>query len=128
MRRIVAVMLMAAHMAASVASEHPGQSQPQAPSPLLSKLTDEVIKQAVRETIAETVAKERTNESPALSGDRYEKFSREFSEAQVPDCLRPDGLKHQPTGFEVKGWGYIGVGGLFAAPFVAIAKLRGKCH
>ena len=46
-----------------------------------------------------------------------------FAEAKVPDCLHPDGLKRQPTNI-----GPIGVVGAYALPFVAIAKLRGKCN
>ena len=41
-----------------------------------------------------------------------------FIEAKVPDCLHADGLKRQPTFF---------LTGYLALPFIAVAKVRGKC-
>jgi len=54
-----------------------------------------------------------------ISDDTIRKAVKETLEARVPDCLHPDGLKRQPTFF---------LSGLFALPFVAVAKLRGKCN
>ena len=54
---------------------------------------------------------------------KYEQFAAVFAEAKVPDCLHADGLKRQPTGI-----GPLAIGGVYALPFVAIAKLRGKCN
>lgn len=124
MRRCVAAGLIAVQMAGGLAAEPASQT-------LRQKLSDEAIRQAVRETLSETPENVRKDESPALRGDKYESFAREFSEARVPECLRPDGLKHQPTGFVARVGGqqyHVGVGGLLAAPFVAVAKLRGKCQ
>ena len=45
-----------------------------------------------------------------------------MNEAAVPDCLHSDGLKRQPTGF-----GPLMLTGFYALPFIAVAKLRGKC-
>jgi hypothetical protein len=50
---------------------------------------------------------------------KYEKFAQEFDGAKVPGCLNSDGLKRQPT--------FI-FGGLLALPFIAVAKVRGKCN
>ncbi|MBA5688327.1 hypothetical protein [Rugamonas apoptosis] len=46
-------------------------------------------------------------------------LSSAFNEARIPDCLHSDGLKFQPT---------LIFAGLLALPFVAVAKLRGKCN
>jgi hypothetical protein len=90
----------------------------QAPAPLRPRLTDEVIKNAVHETLAVQAAPPR-HEADVLAGDKYQSFSEQFSAAKVPDCLHQDGLKRQPTFFFT---------GLLALPFVAVAKLRGKCQ
>ena len=85
------------------------------------------IDQAVRETIAEDKAKEaevpRRHEADTLRGGQYDTFAERFDEAAVPGCLRPDGLKRQPTSI-----GPFGVTGLLALPLVLVAKLRGKCN
>lgn len=80
------------------------------------------IVQIAGEYIAEDRAKAtevpRRYEADSIRGDKYESFAAEFSEAKVPGCLRPDGLKRQST--------YI-FSGLFAMPFILVAKARGKC-
>ena len=96
-----------------------------APSPAL---TQAMISAAVRETLAEEKRAQAESGQPAMQqvtirADKYEQFAAAFSEAKVPDCLHPDGLKRQPTNL-----GPIGVVGVYALPFVAIAKLRGKCN
>ena len=53
-----------------------------------------------------------------LRGAAYEDFARTMADARVPDCLHPDGLKRQ----------FVPIGGIYSAPFVLIAKLRGKCN
>lgn len=84
----------------------------------------EAIAVAVRESVDDVrpAAPAAWNES-ALRGDSAEKFKALMDDARVPDCLHPDGLKRQPTSI-----GPIGVVGLLALPFVAVAKLRGKCN
>lgn len=91
-------------------------------------LTQAMISAAVRETLAEEKRAQAESGQPAMQqvtirADKYEQFAAAFSEAKVPDCLHPDGLKRQPTNL-----GPIGVVGVYALPFVAIAKLRGKCN
>lgn len=91
-------------------------------------LTQAMISAAVRETLAEEKRAQAESGQPAtqqvtIRADKYEQFAAAFSEAKVPDCLHPDGLKRQPTNL-----GPIGVVGVYALPFVAIAKLRGKCN
>lgn len=98
---------------------------PPAPAPAL---TQAMISAAVRETLAEEKRAQAESGQPAMQqvtirADKYEQFAAAFSEAKVPDCLHPDGLKRQPTNL-----GPIGVVGMYALPFVAIAKLRGKCN
>ena len=96
-----------------------------APSPAL---TQAMISAAVRDTLAEEKRTQAESGQPAMQqvtirADKYEQFAAAFSEAKVPDCLHPDGLKRQPTNL-----GPVGVVGLYALPFVAIARLRGKCN
>ncbi|WP_308921419.1 hypothetical protein [Janthinobacterium sp. J1-1] len=96
-----------------------------APSPAL---TQAMISAAVRETLAEEKRAQAESGQPAMQqvtirADKYEQFAAAFSEAKVPDCLHPDGLKRQPTNL-----GPVGVVGVYALPFVAIARLRGKCN
>jgi len=52
----------------------------------------------------------------------FAKFEAAFAEAKVPDCLRKDGLKRQPPRI-----GFFVFQGVLAFPFVALAKIRGKC-
>lgn len=85
------------------------------------------IVEAVRATLAEQkvsdTRKPLPEETVVLRSAKYEQFAATFSEAAVPGCLRPDGLKRQPT-----GWGVFQLTGLLQAPFVLVAKLRGKCR
>lgn len=98
-------------------------------------LTDAAIRQAIHETLEEAdrqaaaerqaVANKQMQPGVAPGGVVYrgradaDILSSAFDEAKVPDCLHPDGLKLQPTSIFV---------GLLALPFVAVAKLRGKCN
>jgi hypothetical protein len=99
-----------------------------APTPSLrARLTDDVVKQAVRETLAEGPREPKDAPSGrVLSGDRYQSFARTFSEAQIPSCLRPDALKHQPNKIDTKDW-HFEANGTLALPFWAAAIVRGKC-
>ncbi|MEW6024356.1 MAG: hypothetical protein AB1807_19710 [Pseudomonadota bacterium] len=91
---------------------------PTPPATLRSRISDESIRKAVKETIAESWENPRRHENDTISATAYENFGRDFSEAKVPDCLHADGLKRQPTFF---------LGGVLALPFIAVAKIRGKC-
>ncbi|MGK5028709.1 hypothetical protein [Janthinobacterium sp. MDT1-19] len=93
------------------------------------QLTQSMIRDAVRAVLAEEAQVRDAQPQAAMQqvtirADRkYEQFSAVFAEAKVPDCLHADGLKRQPTGI-----GPLAIGGVYALPFVAIAKLRGKCN
>lgn len=87
--------------------------------PKSARPSDEAIRAAVRATVAERPANPRLHEADTLRANRYDLFARQVEDATVPDCLHPDGLKRQPT-FFLSGW--------IALPFVAVAKLRGKCQ
>lgn len=92
------------------------------------QLTQSMIRDAVRAVLAEEAQVRDALPQPAMQqvtirADKYEHFAAAFAEAKVPDCLRPDGLSRQPTNI-----GPIGVVGVYALPFVAIARLRGKCN
>lgn len=99
------------------------------------QLKDPLIEKAVRETLAESKQDGKDGDKaramfavkPVLSGDKYEGFGRQFSEAQKPSCMGPDALKHQPAGFTSGGWNF-GLGGIFALPFWGAAIVRGKCN
>jgi hypothetical protein len=118
--RFLAAMLIALQYTSCVAAEPQAFAAPV--SDLRLRLSDQMIRQAVREAIAETREHPRRHEADVLSADRYQRFSSEFHEAKVPDCLHPDALKRQPPAI-----GPIGFTGLYAIPFVLLAKVRGKC-
>ena len=97
-------------------------------APAAPALTQARIRDAVRAVLAEEAQVHDALAPPAMQqvtirADKYERFAAAFAEAKVPDCLRPDGLSRQPTNI-----GPIGVVGVYALPFVAIARLRGKCN
>lgn len=114
-----------------------GVADPFAPAPAGAHppLTDALIHQAIHDTLEEAdrqaaaerqaVANKQMQPGVAPGGVAYrgradaDILSSAFDEAKVPDCLHPDGLKNQPTFF---------LAGLLALPFVAVAKLRGKCN
>ncbi|OFA06633.1 hypothetical protein JAB9_07710 [Janthinobacterium sp. HH107] len=124
---VTAVWLCAAVQAGAQALETtPGAGAGAGAAP---PLTQSMIRDAVRAVLAEEAQARDALPQPAMQqvtirADRkYEQFSAAFAEAKVPDCLHADGLKRQPTSI-----GPIGIGGVYALPFVAIAKLRGKCN
>jgi len=96
----------------------PQPSSDMQPTTLRSRISDDAIRNAIKETLTESRENPRRYENDTISATPYETFGRAFSEAEVPDCLHADGLKRQPTFF---------LGGLLALPFVAVAKIRGKC-
>jgi hypothetical protein len=107
-----------AELLAPLPAPAPDAQLPKPASTLRSRISDESIRKAVKETIAESWENPRRHENDTISATAYETFGRDFSEAKVPDCLHADGLKRQPTFF---------LSGLLALPFVAVAKIRGKC-
>lgn len=123
MKSVCSAIVLAS--AATLAVAQVPAATPPAPAPVL---TQAMISTAVRDTLAEEKRAQAESGQPAMQqvtirADKYEQFAAAFSEAKVPDCLHPDGLKRQPTNL-----GPIGVVGVYALPFVAIAKLRGKCN
>ncbi|WP_313177473.1 hypothetical protein [Massilia sp.] len=107
-----------AELLAPLPAPAPDAQLPKPASTLRSRISDESIRKAVKETIAESWENPRRHENDTISATAYETFGRDFSEAKVPDCLHADGLKRQPTFF---------LSGLLALPFVAVARIRGKC-
>ncbi|MFP5392797.1 MAG: hypothetical protein ACLGI6_14815 [Gammaproteobacteria bacterium] len=128
MRRPCAAVLLLLHLPVMAQNSAPPVVAPdwaQQSAPKTGVVDPHVVEEAVRATLADA-AKETPPSRPdgdVLRGERYERFGREFEEARVPGCLRPDGLKRQATGI-----GPFQLGGLLAAPFVLVAKLRGKCN
>jgi pyruvate/2-oxoglutarate dehydrogenase complex dihydrolipoamide acyltransferase (E2) component len=90
-----------------------------APLPLRERIDREAIRRAIGETLTEAEANPRRYKADTIGATRYETFSKEFNEAKVPGCLGPNGLKRQPIIF---------LSGVLALPFVAVAKVRGKCR
>lgn len=127
MRRVLAAWLAASLslQAGSCAAQSAGDgaappASAPAPASARSALPDRaVIDAVVREIAAERPANARLHEADTLRANQVDKFTRQVDEATVPDCLHADGLKRQPTFF---------LGGLLALPFVAVAKIRGKCQ
>jgi len=87
--------------------------------PLRARLDKDAIRAAIAATPAESETKPRRHEADTLSATPAEKFSKDFANARLPDCLHAEGLRNQPTFF---------MSGLLALPFIAVAKLRGVCR
>ena len=101
---------------------HAAPEVPPAPGekpPLRARLDKETIRAAIAAVPPEKEPAQGRTESGALSGTAYEKFSKDFAGARLPDCLHADGLKNQPTFF---------LSGVLALPFIAVAKVRGVCR
>jgi len=132
MMSIIAASLLSLQLAAG-GSPTPAPGKAAAPAEIPADWTSAPTKPvatpaAIRAAVAETIAAERAAEGEALPTyrfssqpppDRYQVFADIFDDARVPDCLHADGLKRQST---------LIFKGLVALPFVAIAKLRGKCN
>ena len=78
---------------------------------------------SISKAVAETQKKEATppphyQSAIAFSSTNTNIMTAAFIEAKVPDCLHSEGLKRQPTFL---------LGGYLALPFIAVAKVRGKC-
>jgi opacity protein-like surface antigen len=117
-----AALLAAGFAAAQAPAPVPTAETP----PAAPQLTQPMIRDAVHAVLAEEAKAAEGQpvvQQVTIRADKYEKFAAAFSEAKVPDCLHEDGLKRQPTNI-----GPIGLGGILALPFVAVAKLRGKCN
>jgi len=100
------------------------ETQPAAPNADSTRKTTALpdratIRAAIRSVLDEQPAIPRLHEADTLRTNQYDRFSRQVEEATVPDCLHADGLKRQPTFF---------LSGLLALPFIAVAKVRGKCQ
>lgn len=87
-----------------------------------ARVTDDAIRQTVRDLLEENPENQRRHDADTLRGNRYQEFAEQFNEAKVPDCLPPDALKRQPPRI-----GPIAFKGMYAVPFVVLAKIRGKC-
>lgn len=118
MKASLAAILSGLSLAASAAAPAPAPSPP----PLLPRLTGDAIHQAVREVLEANTENPRRHEADTIRGNSYQEFAQQFSEAKVPDCLHPDGLKRQPPVIGPIAFQY-----LLAVPFVVLAKVRGKC-
>lgn len=123
MRCRTAIVLMTLHMQVLGQTPEPVVSPDWAADRAPPAMPSErAIKDAVRATIAEQAPPKPLAPADTFRSERYDKFERAFEEARVPGCLRPDGLKRQPTGI-----GPFQLVGLLRLPFIVVAKVRGKC-
>jgi hypothetical protein len=80
---------------------------------------DASISKAVAQTLKNEASPQPHYQSAkAFSSTHADIMTAAFNEAKVPDCLHSEGLKRQPTFL---------LGGYLALPFLAVAKVRGKC-
>lgn len=88
-----------------------------------------MIDGAIRKAFAEQKALEDTQKfvKSGPAPNKYERFAADAQHAKIPNCLAPDGLKHNPPVIKVGGKPVFGVGGLLALPFLAQAAITGKC-
>lgn len=85
---------------------------------LQGRLDPQLLKIVAETQKSDTPAPTLTESAPAYRSIHSDIMTAAFNEAQVPDCLHAEGLKRQPTFFLM---------GYLALPFIAVAKLRGKC-
>jgi hypothetical protein len=104
----------------ATASPKSAQKEPEtAPLPLRARLDRDAIRAAITATPVESDPYPRRHEADTLSVRPVEKFSKDFANARLPDCLHSEGLRSQPTFFMT---------GFLALPFIAVAKVRGVCR
>ena len=111
--------------AATLTAMAPPPSRP-ADELLAPVLTDAMIKKAVRETIAEDPhpAPAKNPDAGTFRADAISvRMGAAFEQAQVPDCLRENALKHQPAHI-----GPVAVVGPYSLPWIVAAAVRGKCR
>jgi hypothetical protein len=102
------------------ASPKSAQKEPEAAHlPLRARLDKEAIRAAIPAAPVESDPYPRRHEADTLSLRPVEKFSKDFANARLPDCLHSEGLRNQPTFF---------MSGFLALPFIAVAKVRGVCR
>lgn len=120
----LAATLLATQLALAPVPPPPPVAEDWAAQPLPDhKAIEEAVRQALAEQKAVDAELPLPPERVVLRSAKYEQFAATFSEAAVPGCLRPDGLKRQPT-----GWGPFQLTGILRLPFVLVAKVRGKCN
>jgi hypothetical protein len=121
LRLCVLCLSFAAH-AEPVAEALPKSAQKEAgtaPLPLRARLDKDAIRAAITATPVESDPYPRRHEADTLSVRPVEKFSKDFANARLPDCLHSEGLRNQPTFF---------LSGVLALPFIAVAAVRGVCR
>jgi hypothetical protein len=90
-----------------------------------ARISDAVAAQLSELPVRSEAANQQAGLQPVVFGavaPDVDRFAKGFSAAKVPSCGGNDALKFQPPKI-----GPIGVGGLLAVPFVALAAARGKC-
>jgi hypothetical protein len=123
-----AASMLAAQLAAAPAVTKPTVQEAEIATDWASPKYDaRATRIAIREIVAESSANEEAAAAQRFSAgprreQKYEQFARDFDEAEVPGCLGPNALKHQPPKI-----GPIGLGGILALPFLVVAAARGKC-
>lgn len=80
---------------------------------------DASLSRAIAETLKnEPLSPQSYQRAIAFRSNNIAIMTEAFIEARVPDCLHSEGLKRQSTFF---------LKGVLALPFIAVAKVRGKC-
>ena len=127
-QNVLAMLLFCLSSATAAEPEAIAAARGAPAQPLRARLTEDLIKQAVRETLAEKPVKRETSPGgQVLSGDKYQAFSRDFSESKKPSCMGPDATKFQPASISTKDWNF-SAHGLFVLPFWAAAIVKDQCN
>lgn len=109
----------AAHSADSIKDPFNDTVTPEVELKAMQGHVDAAISKAVAEALkSEAAPLPYYQSTPAFGSASSDIMTAAFIEAKVPDCLHSEGLKRQPTYF---------MSGFLALPFIAVAKLRGKC-
>lgn len=101
----------------------PSLLQAMAQRPLLATIDEQAIRAAIHDVLEEESKGRRLGSAAkTFQATPYESFAEKFAEAKVPDCLHGDALKRQPARIL-----FVNFQGVYAVPFVILAKFRGKC-
>ena len=88
-----------------------------------------VVGKAIKVAMAERQALEDTQKfvKSGRGRTKHEQFAADVEDATIPYCLGSDPMKHTPPVIEV-GKVKVGLGGVFAIPFLVKAVATGKCR
>ncbi len=92
-------------------------------APLRAAIDGATVRAAARASLADAAHTQAKFYSNKRETNKSEQFARDFTYAQIPNCIGPDALRHDAPRI-----GQVDFTGLAALPFLAHAAITGKCH